>query len=311
MLIGQHRRRYQDGDLLRVAGSFEGGTYGHLRLAEAHVTTHEAVHRLRPFHVGLHIVGGLQLVGGVLIEERCLQFLLHEGVGRIGKALLLPTGGIEADKVAGDVLEFLLGTLLHALPLARTEMRQARRLATVLRLVFRDLIERVDGHIDGAPAVVLDLDHLLVTRNTLRILSTPTTLNRHAHQTGKLADAVVDMHDIVTNLKLLYLLQRQGHLAAPGLVRAQVVLVETVEYLVIGKDAELLVVIDEAGMERFLNGRECDGILLSPTLSVEDVVQTSQLLRTIGKDTETIAIGKALLERLLQEFEVLMELRLG
>ena len=69
VLVGQHRGGHEDGHLLRVAGRLEGCTHGHLGLAEADIAAHEAIHRARLLHVGLDVVGGLQLVGRVLIEE--------------------------------------------------------------------------------------------------------------------------------------------------------------------------------------------------------------------------------------------------
>ena len=81
VLEGQHRGRHQHGYLLGVACSLEGSTYGHLGLAEAHVATDQTVHGLCLLHVGLHVVGGFQLVGSVFVEERGLQFMLHKVVG--------------------------------------------------------------------------------------------------------------------------------------------------------------------------------------------------------------------------------------
>ena len=118
MLIGQHRGRHQHSHLLTIACRLESGTHGDFRLAKAYVATDQTVHGLCFLHIGLHIVGGLQLVRGVLIEERRLQLLLHERVGREGEAQLPTTGGIQLDEVASNILQLGLGALLHALPLA-------------------------------------------------------------------------------------------------------------------------------------------------------------------------------------------------
>ena len=118
MLIGQHRRRHQHGYLFTVASSLKGRTHSDLRLAETYIATHQTVHGLCLLHISLHIVGGLQLVGSILIEERCLQLLLQVGVGREGEAQLTAACGIQFDKVAGNILQLALGALLHALPLA-------------------------------------------------------------------------------------------------------------------------------------------------------------------------------------------------
>ena len=93
-------------------------------------------------------------------------------------------------------------------------------------------------YVDGSPTLVHDFNHLLIA----------VTL-RHAYQSAKLTNTMIDMYHIVANLKLLNLLQRQGHLTTSGLVGTQVVLMEAVEYLVVGKYAELLVVVGKTFVE--------------------------------------------------------------
>ena len=67
MLESQHRGRHEHSHLLVVTGSLEGGTHGHLGLTEANVAAHQAVHRARTLHIGLHLLRGLELIGRVLI----------------------------------------------------------------------------------------------------------------------------------------------------------------------------------------------------------------------------------------------------
>ena len=69
MLISQHRRRHKHRRLLAVAGCLERSPHGHLGLAEAHVAADETVHRDGALHVSLHVLRGLELVGGILVEE--------------------------------------------------------------------------------------------------------------------------------------------------------------------------------------------------------------------------------------------------
>lgn len=76
MLVGQHGGWDEHGHLLAVGGGLEGGADGDFGLAEAHVAADEAVHGLVRLHVGLDGLGGGQLVGGILIDERGLQLLL-------------------------------------------------------------------------------------------------------------------------------------------------------------------------------------------------------------------------------------------
>ena len=141
----------------------------------------------------------------------------------------------------------------------------------------------MDGHVDGAPTLIDDLNHLLIG----------VTL-WHTHQSTKLTDTMIDMHDIVAYLKLLYLLQRQGYLATTGLIRAQIILVETIEYLMVGKDAKLQVFVGKAFMERTFYAIEQD-----VTLLCKDITQTIQLLGTVSQDTQSIAISQITLQRLL------------
>ena len=76
VLERQHGRRHQHSGLLAVGSGLECGTHGNLGLAETHISADETVHRLGTFHVGLDGLGGGQLVGRVLIDERGLQLLL-------------------------------------------------------------------------------------------------------------------------------------------------------------------------------------------------------------------------------------------
>ena len=140
MLIGKHRRWHQHSHLFTVGSSLEGSTHRYLGLTEAHITTHQTVHRLGHLHIGLHVLRGLQLIRRILIKETGLEFMLQVGVGTEGETLLTTTLGVEFDQVAGDVLDMFLRALLQFLPLACAKGGETRRLTIVLRLVFRDLI---------------------------------------------------------------------------------------------------------------------------------------------------------------------------
>ena len=168
----------------------------------------------------------------------------------------------------------------------------------------------MNGHIDGSATVVLYLDHLLIA----------VTL-RHAHQSAKTSDAMIDVNHIVTWLKLLDFLQRQCHLAATGLVRTKVIFMETVENLVVSKHAELAVGVHKTSMEGLLDGLKTDADRaffvvggspsnITPHLC-EDILQSLQLLAAVCQYVELIAVSKILLQRLLQQFEILVELGLG
>ena len=80
MLVGKHGCRHQHRHLLPVGRRLERSPDRHLRLSESHVSADEPVHRPLALHVVLHVDGGFELVGRVLINERRLQFILHIGV---------------------------------------------------------------------------------------------------------------------------------------------------------------------------------------------------------------------------------------
>ncbi len=127
VLVSQHRGRHQHRHLLAIASSLEGCTDGNLRLAEAHIATHQTVHRSAALHILLHLLRSLTLVGRIFIEEGSLQLMLQITVGTIGESLLPSALGIEFDQVAGDILDSLLSLLLQSVPGTCTQGRQARR----------------------------------------------------------------------------------------------------------------------------------------------------------------------------------------
>ena len=87
-------------------------------------------------------------------------------------------------------------------------------------------MQGVDGYEDDVVVLIHELDHLLGAAGHIG-----------AQQSGKAAYAVVDVHHIVAHLELVELLERQSHLARAGAVAAEGVLVEAVEYLMVGEDA--------------------------------------------------------------------------
>ena len=120
---------------------------------------------------------------------------------------------------------------------------------------------------------------------------------------------MVYMNHIVANLKLLYLLECQSHFTATGLVALKVVLMESVEYLMIGKEAHFQVVVDETFVQCFVNGGKTDDALFSLCLSTlgENIFQTFVLLGAISKDIKLIALLQIGIERLEQQLEILMK----
>ena len=176
--------------------------------------------------------------------------MLHIAVLRVGKSLLLQSGGIELDEVAGNVLHLRLHPFLHAFPCSTTYLVQSWRL-TLLAFVFGYLVQGMNGHIDRVLVLVGDFDHLL---HHIALW--------HSHQTSETSHTVVDMHHIIANLELLNLFQCQCHLTPTSLVALQVVLVETVKDLMIGEEANLQRMVDEPFVNSLIDWIEMDGIRL-------------------------------------------------
>ena len=81
------------------------------------------------------------------------------------------------------------------------------------------------GHVDRVAILINDFYHFLIAVSLW-----------HSHESAKLAYAMVYMHHIVAYFKLSYFLKRERHFAVACLVGAQVVLMEAVEYLMVGEE---------------------------------------------------------------------------
>ena len=164
--------------------------------------------------------------------------------------------------------------------------------------------------VDAAAPIVDNLDHLL--EGPLLNFSRRRS-DGHTHQSAKLADTMVNVYHIVANLELLNLLQRKRHLTATCLVALKIVLVETVKDLMVSKDADMKVVVDEAFVQGILNrnkrgnGRQR---MLTAHLS-KDIPQSFILFLTVCTYIYLIAFRQIVFKRLLEQVEVLVEEWLG
>ena len=122
-----------------------------------------------------------------------------------------------------------------------------------------------------------DLDHLL-----------RTAIDIGLHKAAETPYAMIDMHDIVIDLDLIKLLERQSKLAGASLVRTQTIFMEPVKYLMIGKEASLRVMIDKTLMHRRIDRRESDILSSVGKYGLEPV----SLIIGIRKNQNTVAIGK-------------------
>ena len=201
MLVCKYGGRHHHCHLFVVAGSLECGSNSNLGLPETDVTANETVHGLRTFHISLYLLRHLQLVGGVLVNEACLQLMLHEIVGSESESSLFAAFAVKQYEVAGNVLEFRLRTFLETVPGSGAQTRKPWRLP-VAAFVLRKFVKGMNADQHGTSVAIIDFDdfaHLPVRKN-------------FAGKTGELPDAVVDMHHIVSGLELHELLECERHL---------------------------------------------------------------------------------------------------
>ena len=102
VLLRQHGRRHEHGDLLAVHDRLERRADRHLRLAEADVAADQAVHRPRRFHVALDVADRLELVRRLDVGEGRLELLLPRRVGREGVAVAHLARGVELEQLLGE-----------------------------------------------------------------------------------------------------------------------------------------------------------------------------------------------------------------
>ena len=290
VLVGEHCRWHKHCRLLAIYCRLEGCTDCNLGLTEAHIAADEAVHGLGTLHVGFHGCGGFELVGRIFIDERCLKLLLHVAVGRECKAFLLAACRVEPDEVARYVLQLALGALFHAVPRSAAQLVKPR-LHAFFSAILGKLVQRVYRHEDDVVVLVDELYHLL-----------HLSVHVGAKQSAEFSHSVVHVHYVVAHLYLVQLFQREGELARAGTVALEAVFVETVENLVVGKDAHALVVIYEAFVQGVQYGRKRDVVLAV----FKYHAQAFGLLRAVREYVYLVALRYEVLERTAYEVEILV-----
>ena len=290
MLICEDGGGDKYGGLLVVGGSLEGGAYRHFRLSESDISADQAVHWTGTLHVGFHGLGGRQLVGGILVDEGCLQLMLHVAVGGKRESFLVFACGIELYEVTGYILQLGLCLLLHPVPRAAAEFIDFRRHA-LFAAVFGEFMERMDRDENSVVVGVGELYHLLNAPRDIR-----------PQQTGEPADTVIDMDYVVARFNRAEFLERESELARASAVALEVILVETVENLMVGEQTGLGYMVNEAFVERRVGRSERYVI----TTVGENGAQTFDLLLAVGKDVDPVAVSEKTFERIGDEIEILM-----
>ena len=99
------------------------------------------------------------------------------------------------------------------------------------------------------------------------------------HQATEFCNSVVYVNNIITCLNLLEFLKTQGKLAPTGAITFQIIFVEAVEYLVVGEEAYLLLVVGEA----FVDGMVYGGETYLIATVFENILQSLVLIRCVAK----------------------------
>ena len=185
VLLRQHGRRHEDGDLVAVHHRLEGGAHRDLRLAEADVAADQAVHRPRRLHVGLDLADRGELVGRLDVRERRFELLLPGRVRREGVAVEDLARGVEVEQLPRHVGHGAANAVARARPLAGAE---AGEVGVVVAGpdVARDAVRLLDGHEEPVALGVGELQKL-----ALHALDVA-----HDHA-GEARDAVLEVDDVV------------------------------------------------------------------------------------------------------------------
>ena len=146
MLLREHGRRHEHGDLFAVHHGLERGADGDFRFAKADVAANQAVHRLGFFHVRFGLGNRGDLVRRFLVNEGAFKFALPRRVGLEGVAGLGFARGLDAQQLGGDIAHGALGLLLRLVP-ARAAQRVQRRMRLARADVFADEMRFGDGNV--------------------------------------------------------------------------------------------------------------------------------------------------------------------
>ena len=159
VLLREHRRRHQHGDLAAVGHRLEGRAQGHLGLAVAHVARDEPVHGARARHVGLDVLDRLHLVARLLEAEGRLEFALPRGVsGECGPLHHRPRG-VEPEQLLGHRAERGAHRILDAPPGHPAEPVESGG-AVGRAHVLGDQVQPLHGQVEPAAVGVFEQEEI-------------------------------------------------------------------------------------------------------------------------------------------------------
>ena len=128
MLFGEQRGRREHRDLHAVGDGDERGSQCYLRLSEAHVAAHQAIHGLAAFHVFERRDDRRRLVGSLLESEAFGEGLVVVLVELEGMAFAGGAPVVEVEELGGGVAHRARGAALGLLPLVAAQLVQRRLL---------------------------------------------------------------------------------------------------------------------------------------------------------------------------------------
>ncbi len=145
MLLRQHGRGHEDGDLLAAGDRLERGADGDLGFSKSDVAADQPVHRAGGFEVVLGFLDRAALVGGFREMEGSLEFPHPARIRRVGEALLGLALGLHAEQLRGVVEDGFLRRLAGIFPCRAAELVEFRRLAAEAD-VFPDEVRLFQRH---------------------------------------------------------------------------------------------------------------------------------------------------------------------
>ena len=293
MLQRQDGRRHENRHLLAVASGLEGGSDGDFRFTETDIAADEAVHRAGILHVPLHGRGGRLLIGRIFIHEGRFQFFLQIGVRREGVALGSAPLGIQLNQVLGDILDLFLGVVFQRDPGLGTQFVDFGRFA-VLGAETGNLMQRMHRNEDHVAILVGDLHHF---PHAAEIIA-------QADQATKNAYTMVDVHDVISDVEGIQVVD--GQLLALLDRATQADPVEAVENLVVCITADLFRLVDEARMDIFSH----DKFRQQTPFLCQDGPEPIHLRLFLAENIHPVIVFQFLADIGRKQFEIFVEYRL-
>ena len=204
VLFGQHGRRHQDGHLVAGVDCLKRAADRQFRLAKTDVAAEQAVHRLGIQHVLLDHGQGSQLVGGFLVGERRVEFLLPLAI--VGKRDSRPgtTGRLQFEHFDCQIGDRFLGRLFLPQPGLAADLCQSGRCLAAADVLLHE-VDLAHRDVDLCAAVELD-SHVLFG----------AALFVQELESAVAANAVGQVHDQIAFAKLQKTVDRATQLPLRG-----------------------------------------------------------------------------------------------